>query len=107
MSQFLTNIMEIIVLHHQSLLDLAIQHTGVVENAFDLALANNRSLTDELAAGDWLIANSQELKTNKDILSYYQAKKLQPATGVSHTGNQINQPQGIDYWAISYGFIVS
>ena len=46
--------MNIIVLHHQSFLDLAIQHTGSVENAFILALQNGKSLTDDLVAGEQL-----------------------------------------------------
>lgn len=99
--------MKAIILHHQSLLDLAVQHTGTAENAFDLALANNRSITDDLEAGDWLIANSQELKANKDILSYYQAKKLQPATAISGDYSTDNSLQGIDYWAIQMDFVVS
>jgi len=96
--------MKTTVLHHQSLLDLAIQHTGTAENAFDLALANNRSLTDDLEAGDWLVANSQELKANKDILSYYTAKNIQPATAITAA---VEQPQGISYWAIGINFIIS
>lgn len=99
--------MKISVLPLQSLLDLAIQHTGTAENAFDLALANNRSLTDDLEAGDWLVANSQELKANKDILNYYTAKNIQPATAISQwqTANS-DKPEGISYWAIGVDFIV-
>lgn len=101
--------MKITILHHQSLLDLAIQHTGSVENAFDLALANGLSLTDDLEAGSGLIANSEWLKanSNKDILNYYTAKNIQPATAISQwqTANS-EKPQGISYWAIGIDFIV-
>lgn len=97
--------MNIIVLHHQSFLDLAIQHTGSVENAFILALSNGKSLTDDLVAGEQL--SLKNTKNNKDILSYYQSKKLQPATGVSHTGDSSLQLQGIGYWVISNDFKVS
>ena len=76
--------MTTIILHNQSFLDLAIQHTGSVENAFVLALQNGKSLTDDLVAGEQLYL--ENTKNNKDILSYYQSKKLQPATGGSHTG---------------------
>lgn len=96
--------MKTTILHHQSLLDLAIQHTGTAENAFDLALANGLSLTDDLEAGDWLVANSQELKANKDILNYYTAKNIQPATAITAA---VEQPQGISYWAIGINFIIS
>lgn len=97
--------MTTIILHHQSFLDLAIQHTGSVENAFILALQNGKSLTDDLVAGEQL--SLENPKNNKDILSYYQSKKLQPATGVSHTGGSSLQLQGIGYWVISNDFKVS
>ena len=97
--------MTTIILHHQSFLDLAIQHTGSVENAFVLALQNGKSLTDDLVAGELL--SLENTKNNKDILSYYQSKKLQPATGVSHTGGSSLQLQGIGYWVISNDFKVS
>ena len=61
--------MNIVVLHHQSFLDLAIQHTGSVENAFLLALSNGKSLTDDLTAGEQL--SLENAQNNKDILSYY------------------------------------
>ena len=97
--------MNIVVLHHQSFLDLARQHTGSVENAFLLALSNGKSLTDDLTAGEQL--SLENAQNNKDILSYYQSKKLQPATGVSHTGGSSLQLQGIGYWVISNDFKVS
>ena len=92
------------ILHNQSLLDLAIQHTGSVENAFILALQNGKSLTDDLVAGEQLYL--ENTKNNKDILSYYQSKKLQPATGVSRTGDSSFQLRGICYLVISNDFKV-
>ena len=97
--------MTTIILHNQSFLDLGIQHTGSVENAFVLALQNGKSLTDDLVAGEQL--SLKNTKNNKDILSYYQSKKLQPATGVSHTGCSSLQLQGIGYWVISNDFKIS
>ena len=97
--------MTTIILHNQSFLDLAIQHTGSVENAFVLALQNGKSLTDDLVAGEQLYL--ENTKNNQDILSYYQSKKLQPATGVSHTGGSSLQLQGIGYWSIQSEFIIN
>lgn len=99
--------MKAIILHHQSLLDLAVQHTGTAENAFDLALANNRSITDDLEAGESIGLTAYGIQQNKDILSYYQAKKLQPATAISGGYSADNGLQGIDYWAIQMDFVVS
>ena len=97
--------MTTIILHNQSFLDLAIQHTGSVENAFILALQNGKSLTDDLVAGEQLYL--ENTKNHNDILSYYQSKKLQPATGVSRTGDSSFQLRGIGYWVISNDFKVS
>lgn len=99
--------MKIIVLHNQTLLDLAIQYTGTAENAFDLALANNKSITDDLQAGESIDISTYDTQKNKDILNYYQAKKLQPATGLSSQQLINDKPEGIDYWAIQTDFIVS
>ena len=96
--------MNIVVLHHQSFLDLAIQHTGSVENAFIIALQNGKSLTDDLVAGELLTLENP--KNNKDILSYYQSKKLQPATAVTQLP-EIERLEGIGYWAISVDFKIS
>ena len=38
--------MQVVVLHNQSLLDLALQHTGTIESIFELAMLNNLSITD-------------------------------------------------------------
>lgn len=99
--------MKAIILHNQSLLDLAIQHTGTAENAFDLALVNNKSITGDLEAGESIELTAYGIRQNKDILSYYQAKKLQPATAISGDYSAESTMQGIDYWAIQMDFIVS
>lgn len=98
--------MKIIILHNQSLLDLALQHTGKVENAFELAMVNELSITDSVEAGERLEL-PENIAQERDILAYYQAKNIQPATAVSHTGNTINKPEGISYWAINQDFKVS
>lgn len=99
--------MKINILPLQSLLDLAIQHTGSVENAFALAVENGLSLTDELTSGESLSLATYDIQQNKDILGYYQAKRLQPATAISQTLTANSRPQGIDYWAIGTEFIIS
>lgn len=91
------------VLHNQSLLDLAIQHTGTAENAFAMALANGLSLTDDLTAGESLQLTAYGIQQNKEVLNYYQSKNIQPATAITAA---VEQPHGISYWAIGIDFIV-
>ncbi|MCK0202662.1 hypothetical protein MWN41_06470 [Ornithobacterium rhinotracheale] len=97
--------MQIVVLHKQSLFDVSLMHTGSIVGIFKLAEANNLSITDDVQAGQRLEL-PQVIMQDADILAYYQAKNIRPATGVSHTGNAINQPEGISYWTINQDFVV-
>lgn len=99
--------MKIIVLHNQSLFDVALQHSGSIDSIFEIILANDLSLTDEVKAGQTLTIPDVILK-DKDILGYYQAKKIQPATAFSTEDKQIlERLEGISIWAINIDFIVS
>lgn len=99
--------MKVIVLHNQSLFDMALQHSGSIESIFEIILANNLSLTDEVKAGQTLIMPNVISKDN-DILSYYTAKKIQPATAFTAEDKQVLERQeGISIWAINLDFAVS
>ena len=99
--------MEITVLHNQSLFDIAIQHTGNVMNAFQIAKENGMSLTELLAPGS-TIKITDQIEINKDVLGYYLAKKIQPATGTTEeTDNGAQELEGIGYWIIDKNFRVS
>lgn len=99
--------MTITVLHNQSLLDLAIQHTGTIESVFELAEANTLNIADDVQAGKILILPTEAF-TNKEILAYYTAKNLQPATAFSKEDEQVlERLEGISIWAINLDFIVS
>ena len=97
--------MTITVLHNQSLLDLALQHTGTIESVFEFAEANALNITDDVQAGKTLVLPAF---TNKDILGYYTAKNLQPATAFTKEDEQVaKRLEGISIWAINLDFIVS
>ena len=99
--------MEITVLHNQSLLDLALQHTGTIESVFELAEANALNITDDVVAGKTLVLPAEAL-INKDILAYYTAKNLQPATAFTKEDEQVfERLEGISIWAINLDFIVT
>lgn len=97
--------MKINVLPLQSLLDIAIQHTGAVESVFAIAVANGLSLTDDLPAGTE-IKIPDSVNKDSDVLNYYTAKRLQPATAVILPPEE-ERLEGIGYWAISVDFKVS
>ena len=99
--------MTITALHNQSLLDLALQHTGTIESVFELAEANILNITDDVQAGKTLVLSSEAF-TNKDILAYYTTKNIQPATAFTKEDEQVaKRPEGISIWAINLDFIVT
>lgn len=96
--------MQVTVLHNQSLLDVCLQHTGSIEGVFELAMNNNLSITDDIQVGK--ILNLPEgITTDKDILNYYKAKNIQPATAIIEQTEE--KLEGIGYWAIGVDFKVS
>jgi hypothetical protein len=99
--------MEITVLNNQSILDISIQHTGTVENSFSIAVANGFSVSDLLISGTTLIL-PDGLQKNNDVLNYYTAKQIQPASGITtEQNNQIPILKGIGYMQINNSFKVS
>lgn len=101
--------MTVTALNNQSLLDLALQHTGTIESIFELAVLNEKSVTDDMVAGASL--NVPPLSggaRNGDILAYYTAKNLQPATAFTKADEEVfERLEGISIWAINLDFVVS
>ena len=99
--------MTITALHNQSLLDLALQHTGTIESVFEFAEANSLNITDDVQAGTPLYLG-EGLGVRNEILSYYTAKNLQPATAFTKEDEQVfERLEGISIWAINLDFVVS
>jgi hypothetical protein len=92
------------VLHNQSILDMAIQHTGTVENSFSIAIANGISISDALDSGLSLHI-PETLQKNADMYNYYTAKEIKPATCVIDT--IITTLKGIVYIKIGGDFKLS
>ena len=97
--------MTITVLHNQSLLDVSIQHTGSVFNAFKIAVANGLSVSDSLIAGSELMIPN-EVQNDDDVLNYYRSKNLQPATAIADK-KVIPSYGGIGWMQIENDFKVS
>ncbi len=91
-------------LEGQCFFDIAIQECGVVEAAFDLAKNNNRPVTDNLVAGEF-IETVEPLR--KQISDYYKNNNIKPATGFSSFDTPVETvEEGISIWAINIDFIV-
>lgn len=100
--------MLITVLYNQSLLDLAIQHTGAVENCFAIALANGLAVSDDLRAGAVLIL-PDAMEPDADVLQYFRSRKIMPATALRTLEQDAaeSKPLGIGYMKIGTDFIAS
>jgi 2',3'-cyclic-nucleotide 2'-phosphodiesterase (5'-nucleotidase family) len=92
--------MEIKILNGQSLLDIAVQHAGAPEAAFDLALKNGLSITGELTAGNMIEAVET---ANGNVAKYYAARNILPATDITGPAEE----EGIEFWYTEYDFGVS
>lgn len=93
----------ITVLNRQSLLDIAIQHTGSVFSAFEIATANGLAVSETVEPGTILIL--PEIEKNTDILNYYGAKKIQPATALQDL-KIIEEKLGIGWMKVGNTFKV-
>lgn len=97
-----------IVLHNQTLLDFAIQHTGNAQNAFEIAMANGISISDDISSGSNLIV-PDTVVLDTDIKNYYTSRAIQPATALTTIIDDNTEPklEGIGYWIIGDDNIVS
>lgn len=86
----------------QSFLDKVIELTGSVENAFEMALLNNMSVTDDVVIG-------QELKltgvTLKSVVSIFNENK-HPATAINEIVGKRIMAGGIGKMIIGKNFII-
>lgn len=96
--------MKVQVLHNQSLFDVAVQHSGRPEAAFDIAVKNGISITELLMSGEML--NGANI-LDADIVSYFSGKRIQPATASTASMVQDVESGGISIWAINNDFKVS
>ena len=87
----------------QSLLDIAVQTSGGVEAAFDLAAANDVSVSEPLEAGAQL---ETAPVADKMVLERYTARQIRPATELSDEEIEAAPFGGIGSMGIEVDFMV-
>ena len=96
----------ITVTSRQSVLDIVLQHCGGLEAAYDIALNNGISLSDDLDTGQELAVPEP---TDETMAKHYNVNGIQPATAI--TSDEINDTlnilEGVDFWGIEFDFVVS
>lgn len=99
---------KITIISNQSVFDVAIQAFGSVNAAFDLAFANNLSITSDLQPGQTLII-PESLFLNQDVKNYFLGKQRKIATHIAlpNSGELSPVLGGIGYMGIEIDFIVS
>ncbi|MEG0927266.1 hypothetical protein [Chryseobacterium sp.] len=101
--------MIVTVLHNQSILDIAIQYTGMVENSFDIAVYNGLSLSDILVPGTTIeipddLDNDYIPEVDNDVVEYFSVKMFEPAFEQEINTIVVNPLAGINYWEIEETF---
>ncbi len=64
--------MKVKVLHNQTIFDIALQHTGSIESAFEILINNNKNVIEVIQNEE---LNISEI-VNKKIQEYYLAKSI-------------------------------
>lgn len=88
----------------QSLIDVALQTSGDVSAAVDLANENDRNITDDLAIGAEL--NTAQI-VDRNIVNRYAEKGIIPTTAISEQDEDNAPFGGIGYMGIELDFMVS
>jgi hypothetical protein len=91
-----------IIKPHQNIIDVAMQHAGAAEAAFNIASDNGLSLTNEPTPGVEVLVNEV---VNQRVVFYFNAQKNIDCTTIRNDQNLLKQ--GIGYWRIGYNFKVS
>jgi hypothetical protein len=94
-----------IVREGQTLLDISIQDTGDIQRLFEIAVANNKSITEDLVIGDEITTPSAEVNLQDVVLSF-SSTSHKPASGLS-ADDLLQLQGGIGYMGVQLDFKVS
>lgn len=90
----------------QTLIDIALQELGDAATLFEVAQYNDRSITDDLAAGDVLTVPDYALD-RRAIVSTFANLANRPASGIT-TASETDGifGEGIEFWSIELDFVI-
>ncbi|MEN9570899.1 MAG: hypothetical protein RL172_2130 [Bacteroidota bacterium] len=91
-----------IVGSRQTLIDLAMQHAGAAEAAFEMCVQHDFEITKELEAGSIL---PEPVVLNNEVVTLYRTEKAKPAS-ILIKQMPGEEDEGIDFWAIETDFEV-
>lgn len=82
---------KIVVIEGQDLIDISLSAFGTPEAVFDIALANDKSITDQLFPGEVLILPEYPTENNV-VFEYYSEHNVVVATNSRSCQNPYYQP---------------
>ena len=98
---------KVTVSYGQTWLDIALQELGDMERVIELALLNDRAITDDLQAGEELMVPDFD-STKRDIVQLFGNSANKPASGDTFIAAEPDSNgEGIEFWALEYDFVVS
>jgi hypothetical protein len=92
------------VLSGQTIIDMAVQELGDASRAFELAVLNGLSLTDDLSVGQ-VLSIPDAAKEQRSTVQMFKDKANAPASA-DKEGLMIGKEDGIEFWAIEKDFEV-
>lgn len=90
----------------QTIIDIALQETGEVDRAYEVAILNGKSLTVDLRAGDTVLTPAYD-KTFRNLVQLFSNKMNAPASAdtVDFTPGAVID-EGIGFWELENDFII-
>ncbi|MBV8255008.1 MAG: hypothetical protein JO154_20575 [Chitinophaga sp.] len=89
----------------QCLFDIVLRESGAADAIFQMAQANDISITDELIGGQ-LLETTKVTPVNKSIITYYQQQQIFPGTSITLQSTSTARG-GIGYMGIGIDFKIS
>ena len=90
---------------HQCLLDISMQQKGSIGALFDLAVVNDRSITDDLTSGSTLLIPDTEI-ADRRVFQLFRDESVVPANAFT-ADDEAAIKGGIGYMGIQVDFRVS
>lgn len=87
----------------QCFLDMVTELSGATDNAIEMAMLNNVSITDRLKINDVVVCNNI---TNKRVVQLFKNKNTATALSTDDH-NIIKGLEGVGVWLVGIDFIVS
>lgn len=88
---------------NQTMLDMAVQHTGQLDGLFALATLNGKSITAQLEPGTTLLGFAS---TDRKVSNFFEQSQYDVVT-IEPSLTSFTLPTGIGYMQVGSTFIVS